>query len=125
MVSSDTYVQSMMLRVPVLILAVRYPLLMRGEIDMLSKSRALASLMLAQAALFVTGTARASVVSDAAEVPYADMPDIAPIGVRIGHYIPVPQEAKGPAVDAAKGYRLEELGKGLYMITDNVYQSMF
>lgn len=61
----------------------------------------------------------------AADAPYADMPDIAPIGVRIGHYLPVPPDAKGPAVDAAKGYRIEELGKGLYLITDNAYQSMF
>jgi glyoxylase-like metal-dependent hydrolase (beta-lactamase superfamily II) len=61
----------------------------------------------------------------AADAPYADVPGIAPIGVRIGHYLPVPQDAKGPAVDAAKGYRIEELGKGLYLITDNAYQSMF
>jgi len=53
------------------------------------------------------------------------MPSIAPIGVRIGHYQKVPEEAKAPPVDPAKGYRLQELGKGLYMITDNGYQSMF
>jgi glyoxylase-like metal-dependent hydrolase (beta-lactamase superfamily II) len=28
-------------------------------------------------------------------------------------------------VDPKKGYRLQDLGQGLYMITDNVYQSMF
>jgi glyoxylase-like metal-dependent hydrolase (beta-lactamase superfamily II) len=53
------------------------------------------------------------------------MPNIAPIGARISHYLAVPEEAKAPAVDPAKGYRLEEVGKGLYMITDNAYQSMF
>lgn len=37
----------------------------------------------------------------------------------------VPEFAKGPAVDPAKGYRTQELGKGLYMMTDNTYQSMF
>lgn len=74
--------------------------------------------------LLVTATASAS-DSSGVDTPYPDMPRIAPIGVRIGHYSPVPQEARGPAVDAAKGYRLEELGKGLYMITDNAYQSMF
>ena len=89
---------------------------------MLSKSHVL---MLVLAAVVRVVVARASDVSGVADTPYADMPGIAPIGVRIGHYLPVPQEAKGPAVDAAKGYRIEELGKGLYMITDNVYQSMF
>jgi glyoxylase-like metal-dependent hydrolase (beta-lactamase superfamily II) len=45
--------------------------------------------------------------------------------VRIGHYLEVPAEAKGPPIDPAKGYRLQELGKGLYVITDNAVQSMF
>ena len=61
----------------------------------------------------------------ASDAPYEHMPRIAPIGVRIGHYLDVPAEAKGPPIDPAKGYRLQELGKGLYMITDNVSQSMF
>ena len=52
-------------------------------------------------------------------------PAIAPIGVRIAKYRDVPASAKGPAVDSAKGYRLQDLGGGLYMVTDNVYQSMF
>jgi glyoxylase-like metal-dependent hydrolase (beta-lactamase superfamily II) len=59
------------------------------------------------------------------DAPYADMPRIAPIGARIGHYMDVPAEAKGAPVDPAKGYRLQELGKGLYMITDNATQSLF
>src|SRR4030095_15770129 len=33
--------------------------------------------------------------------------------------------AVGPAVDPAKGYRLQDLGGGLYMVTDNAYQSLF
>jgi hypothetical protein len=37
----------------------------------------------------------------------------------------VPASAQGPAIDPAKGYRLQGLGKGLYMITDNAIQSMF
>jgi len=57
--------------------------------------------------------------------PYSDMPSIAPIGERIGKYIDVPPSAQGPAIDPAKGYRLQDLGKGLYMVTDNAYQSMF
>jgi glyoxylase-like metal-dependent hydrolase (beta-lactamase superfamily II) len=57
--------------------------------------------------------------------PYPNMPWIAPIGVRIGKHLEMPESSKGPAIDSAKGYRIQELGKGLYMITDNVYQSMF
>jgi glyoxylase-like metal-dependent hydrolase (beta-lactamase superfamily II) len=59
------------------------------------------------------------------DAPYANMPEIAPIGVRIDHYQPVPEDAKGPPVDPAKGYRIQKLGNGLFMITDNGYQSMF
>ena len=61
----------------------------------------------------------------AADAPYSDMPQIAPIGARIAKYMDVPDSAKGPAVDPAKGYRIQMLGDGLYMITDNAYQSMF
>src|SRR4051794_11592198 len=61
----------------------------------------------------------------AAGAPYPDMPQIAAIGVRIAKYRDVPESAKGPAIDPAKGYRLQNLGKGLYMITDNAYQSVF
>src|SRR6476660_9811442 len=82
-------------------------------------------LPLTMVATVVVATASATDRPIAGDAPYRAMPRIAPIGVRIGHYLPVPQDAKGPAIDSAKGYRLEELGKGLYMITDNVYQSMF
>src|SRR6476620_2203787 len=63
-------------------------------------------------------------VPGAAGEPYPQMPSVAPIGERIGKYIDVPASAKGPAIDPAKGYRLQDLGGGLYMITDNAYQSM-
>jgi glyoxylase-like metal-dependent hydrolase (beta-lactamase superfamily II) len=53
------------------------------------------------------------------------MPSIAPIGARIGKYIDVPAASQGPAIDAAKGYRLQDLGKGLYLMTDNAIQAMF
>lgn len=53
------------------------------------------------------------------------MPPIAPIGVRIAKYLDVPVSAMGPAVDPAKGYRLQALRQGLYLLTDNIYQSMF
>ena len=56
---------------------------------------------------------------------YPGMPAIAPIGERIHKYVDVPASARGPAIDPDKGYRLQELGSGLYMVTDNAYQSMF
>jgi glyoxylase-like metal-dependent hydrolase (beta-lactamase superfamily II) len=66
----------------------------------------------------------AAEVPGAAGEPYPQMPSIAAIGERTGKYIDVPESAKGPAVDPAKGYRLQDLGRGLYMVTDNAYQSM-
>lgn len=60
-----------------------------------------------------------------AGAPYPNMPSIAPIGGRIDKYLDVPASALGPPIDPAKGYRLQDLGRGLYMITDNAYQSMF
>jgi glyoxylase-like metal-dependent hydrolase (beta-lactamase superfamily II) len=63
--------------------------------------------------------------SGASNAAYPDMPAIAPIGARIARYLDIPESAKGPAIDPTKGYRLQDLGKGLYMITDNAYQSMF
>lgn len=60
-----------------------------------------------------------------AGVPYLHMPAIAPLGVRIGKHLGVPESSKGPAIDPAKGYRIQDLGQGLYMVTDNGYQSMF
>lgn len=56
---------------------------------------------------------------------YPNMPLVAPIGDKTSKYLDVPASAQGPAVDPAKGYRLQDLGSGLYMITDNAYQSMF
>src|SRR5437870_2179446 len=57
--------------------------------------------------------------------PYPNMPSIPPIGVRTPKYFDVPASGQGPAVDPAKGYRLQDFGSGLYMITDNQIQSMF
>ena len=70
-------------------------------------------------------SADSSRVPGAAGEPYPNMPTIAPIGVRIGKYLDVPASAQGPAVDPAKGYRLQNLGKDLYLITDNAIQAMF
>jgi glyoxylase-like metal-dependent hydrolase (beta-lactamase superfamily II) len=57
--------------------------------------------------------------------PYENMPDVEPIGERISPYLPVPDSAKGTPIDATKGYRTEKLGRDLFMVTDNAYQSMF
>lgn len=53
------------------------------------------------------------------------MPKISPIGERTSKYLDIPESARGPAVDRAKGYRLQDLGDGLFTVTDNTYQSMF
>ena len=66
-----------------------------------------------------------STVQGAAGEPYPNMPSIAPIGVRIGKYLDVPSSSQGPPIDPARGYRVQDLGSGLYMITDNAIQSMF
>jgi glyoxylase-like metal-dependent hydrolase (beta-lactamase superfamily II) len=91
------------------------------------------SLMLAAAVLSICACSplasnefreKASGQGEAGE-PYQHMPSIAPIGVSIGKYMEIPSSAKGLEVNPVKRYRLQDLGSGLYMITDNVYQSMF
>lgn len=69
----------------------------------------------------ISATAEGGVAGE----PYPNMPTIPPIGVRTGKYFDIPASAQGPAVDPAKGYRLQTFGSGLYMITDNSVQSMF
>src|SRR5258707_3346020 len=108
----------------------RWKLVLRG--DLMSRLRIAG---LALTALFAVGmftsAARAQSASGggeegvAAAEPYPNMPWIPPIGVRTGKYFDVPASAQGPAVDPAKGYRLQDFGGGLYMITDNQIQSMF
>jgi glyoxylase-like metal-dependent hydrolase (beta-lactamase superfamily II) len=57
--------------------------------------------------------------------PYANMNHIAPIGVRTGRYLDIPASARGPAIDPQEGYRVEDLGGSVYMVTDNAISSMF
>jgi glyoxylase-like metal-dependent hydrolase (beta-lactamase superfamily II) len=86
---------------------------------------ALGAVVVAACASGVDSLARASdEIEGAAGEPYLNMPPIAPLGVRIGRHIDVPAASQGPAIDPAKGYRLQDFGGGLYMVTDNVYQSM-
>jgi glyoxylase-like metal-dependent hydrolase (beta-lactamase superfamily II) len=87
-----------------------------------------AALFVCAAALFsTTGFAQVGCMLGGcpAVTPYPNMPEIAPIGVRIDTYMDVPESAKGPAIDPDKGYRIQELGGGLYMVTEGAYQSMF
>jgi len=51
--------------------------------------------------------------------------EIAPIGVMPPTFLKIPAPARGPEIDKSKAYRIESLGSGLYMVTDNAYQSMF
>ena len=74
---------------------------------------------------FLSINSIAQTSSGAAGEAYANMPGIPPIGVRIEKHLEIPESAKGPAIDPAKGYRLQKLGKDLYMITDNALQCMF
>ena len=57
--------------------------------------------------------------------PYQNRPLIAPIGERADRYLSLPASVASQAIDPAKGYRIQELGRGLFMVTDNAYQSMF
>jgi hypothetical protein len=58
------------------------------------------------------GWAANSGVPDDAGVPYPGMPEIPPIGARIAKYMDVAESAKGPGIDPAKGYRLQNLSNG-------------
>jgi glyoxylase-like metal-dependent hydrolase (beta-lactamase superfamily II) len=87
-----------------------------------------AATMIGLLGAFWTGSAlaqRAGASPGTAGAPYANMPAIAPIGVRVDKYLDVPEVAKGPAIDPATGYRTQKLGDSLYMITDGAYQSLF
>src|SRR6267142_2393294 len=83
-----------------------------------------ASMGVCAAVAHAQSTGGSIITPGAASEPYPNMPSIAPIGVRIGKYMDVPAASQGPAVDPSKGYRLQELGSGLYMITENAIQAM-
>src|SRR4051812_46580726 len=81
--------------------------------------------MCASLAHMRTGVASNEGGSEAAAESYPNAPSIPPIGVKTTKYFDIPASARGPAVDPGKGYRLQDFGSGLYMITDNQIQSMF
>lgn len=92
---------------------------------MLLKSILLAASLIASGAAFAQqASSHAPSAPGSAGEPYPGMSSIAPIGVRMDKAFDVPAASKGPPIDAAKGYRVEKLGRDLYMVTDNVYQAM-
>jgi glyoxylase-like metal-dependent hydrolase (beta-lactamase superfamily II) len=96
-------------------------------IQLLSERRewwVLSTIFTALLAMLV-GTVAWSAAPGEAGLSYPNMPRIAPPGVQIDHYLPVPEASRGPAIDPAKGYRTQNLGRGLYFVTDNMYQSLF
>ena len=44
---------------------------------------------------------------------------------KMKHSAPVPDTAKGPQIDFSKGYLVEEIRDGLYLVTDGAYNTMF
>lgn len=56
--------------------------------------------------------------------PYPDAPDIAPPVTAVAKYAPPVEDSTGPAIDQAKGYRVQDLGGGAFMVTEGVYQMM-
>lgn len=56
--------------------------------------------------------------------PYHGAADIAPPMARNDAYDAVHAEGLGPLVDAKKGYRVEDLGAGAFMVTEGIYQMM-
>ncbi len=94
------------------------------------RSLSTAVTMFALVSLFGTGGGFAAAGEKCAtsqacwDPPYPNMPDIAPPVVRTSKYFPVPASERGPAIDPGKGYRVQSLGVGAYMVTEGVYQMM-
>jgi glyoxylase-like metal-dependent hydrolase (beta-lactamase superfamily II) len=124
LVSNDTFDQSLRFRISGAIDAPDPWAQVERNMSRNSHSRAVSRPWLAALAGAIVCTGATAAPGSAGQ-PYPGMPSIAPIGERIDKYIDIPAFARGPAIDARKGYRLEDLGDGLYMVTDNIYQSMF
>ena len=97
----------------------------RRSISLLIASASLISVIAGGSWIGKTLVAQGEGSPGAPGAPYANMPALAPIGVRVDKYLRVPDSANGPSIEAAKGYRMQRLGEGLHMITDGAYQSMF
>lgn len=55
---------------------------------------------------------------------YPNMPSIVPPNVRPNAFAAVPTSALGPSIDPSKGYRTEDFGGGVFMLTDGAEQVM-
>lgn len=74
----------------------------------------------------LTLTFGAGLAASANEIlPYPGAPDIAPPMTHVEKYAPVLDGSLGPAIDPAKGYRVEDFGNGAFMVTEGIYQAMF
>lgn len=71
-------------------------------------------------ALYVTGTSAHSRRRHDHDHDHDHSNDL----VQIRKYAPVPENALGPDLNEA-GYRIEDFGQGAYMVTDNLYQTLF
>ena len=58
-------------------------------------------------------------------MPYSNMPDIVPPNVRSDAYTPLTDAQLGPPIDPLKGYRIDNLGGGVYTVGDGIYSTMF
>lgn len=58
-------------------------------------------------------------------LPYSNMPDIVPPNVRSEAYTPLTEAQMGPPIDPTKGYRIDNLGGGVYAVGDGIYSTMF
>jgi glyoxylase-like metal-dependent hydrolase (beta-lactamase superfamily II) len=57
--------------------------------------------------------------------PYSNMPEIVPPNVRTDAYTPLTDAQMGPPIDPLKGYRIDNLGGGVYTVGDGSYSTMF
>ncbi|UUZ62238.1 MBL fold metallo-hydrolase [Polaromonas sp. P1(28)-13] len=58
-------------------------------------------------------------------MPYSNMPEIVPPNVRADAYTPLTDAQMGPPIDPLKGYRIDNLGGGVYTVGDGIYSTMF
>lgn len=86
---------------------------------------ALAAIVAVSVGVMDASRAKAQTLPGQPGTPYKNMPALAPIGVRVDRYLPMSLDVLPPPIDPAKGYRTQQLGRGLYMVTENAYQSMF
>ncbi len=80
---------------------------------------------LAVGALFLVGLPSAKVSQNQATAEVEPVGAIETVAPPTTTTVPLPEAARGVAVDPQKGYWVEELGDGLYFLTDGLYTTMF